>query len=117
MSAAEASAFHGHSPKRFLLSCADSLPSFDDVFSNEVGRFSGSVAQSSDLEPTEAMLRQHSLRCSVLPAIYSNKARVPKAFSRLARLHRAVLGVALRAQTDPSLLSRSDPWEAFRSAA
>ena len=116
MSAEEASVFHGHSPKRFLLSCADSLPGFDDVFANEVGRFSGSVAQHSDLEPTEAMLRQHSLRCSVLPSIYSGKARVPKAFSRLARLQRAVLGVALRAQADPSLLSRADPWEAFRSA-
>ena len=116
MTAAEAAVFHGHSPKRFLLCCAESHPGIDATFANELGRFSGSTAQSDDLEPVQAMLRAHALRCAVLPDIYAGKARVGTAFDRLARMQRVLRSAALRARADPSLLSRDDPWAVFRSA-
>ena len=67
--------FHGHSCKRYCLNVAESSPLFDSIEATEVGRFSGSTAQDSDLEPREAMLRAHTQRVSVLPAIYASLSK------------------------------------------
>ena len=68
----------------------------------EIARFSGSVAQNSDLEPIQAMLRQHELRASVLPDIYSKVARVSKVFDTITTLHLAIRRAAMRIQADPA---------------
>ena len=61
---------------------------FTGLDATNYGRFSGSIAQDGDLEPTEAMLRRHTLRCSVLPAIYAGKQKVASNFDLLVRAHR-----------------------------
>ena len=79
--------YHGHSCKRFCLNVAEASPLFDALEATEVGRFSGSTAQNTDLEPREAMLRAHTQRVSVLPAIYGGLAKVAKVFDAICKLH------------------------------
>jgi hypothetical protein len=87
----QASRYHGHSAKRFLLNVAEAAPSLSlSADGVEFGRFGGSTAQNTDLEPTQAMLRQHELRSAQLPSIYAGKAKVETVFSRLTSLQTVV---------------------------
>ena len=87
LSPEQAACYGMHASKRYLLNVAEDSPAFTESEAHAVGRFSGSTAQLGDLEPRDAMLRAHDLRCAVLPAIYAGKAKVKKAFDLLARLH------------------------------
>ncbi|KAL1529825.1 hypothetical protein AB1Y20_000757 [Prymnesium parvum] len=78
LSPEDAGRHHGHSAKRFLLNVAEASGAFSSVEASEVGRFSLSTAQSSDLEPVAAMLQEHTMRSAVLPDIYAGKAKVPQ---------------------------------------
>ena len=93
----QAARYHGHSAKRFLLGVIEGTPSLDPAEDGgEAGRFSGSTAQNTDLEPVAAMLRKHQLRCSVLPGIYARKAKVEKTFDRAAALQSVLVAAAAR---------------------
>ena len=97
-----AARFHGHSAKRFLLNVAEASPHFGAPDAQELGRFSLSVAQSTDLEPVEAMLQSHTSKCAVMPAVYANQARVSKAFDRLCRVQRVLRAAATMCSQQPS---------------
>ena len=109
MTSVEAGAYHGHAAKRFILSVAEESPEFDAPAQNEIGRFSGSLAQSDDLVPTAELLRRHELRCSVLPAIYARHTRVGRAFDLLARMQRVIASVALRVSRGELSVRTTDP--------
>jgi len=114
LSAEAASAYAGHSAKRFLLNFAMASPAFSEVDCNEFGRFSGSTAQSTDLTPTEAMLNQHSLRCAVLPEIYAGKAKVDTALSLVESASDQLRSWALGWWHGSVELSPEDGWDQFR---
>ena len=102
-----------HAAKRFLLNVAEASPdAFTDVQANALGRFSQSTAQQPDLEPVEAMLRQHELAAAVLPSIYAGKAKVSRAFDLLARAQLVLERAAQRALGDPSCLPHTGGWSA-----
>ena len=48
----------------------------------------------SELEPHEALLRQHTMRVQQLLHIYAHKARVNQVFDRLARVHDVIYAAA-----------------------
>lgn len=102
MSPEQASHFHGHSAKRFLLNVAEAAPSFSKEDANEIGRFSSSTSQDNDLSPVARMLERHDLACSVLPDIYSGTARVENVFERLARVQACMVAAAKAAADDLS---------------
>ena len=112
--AESASAYAGHSAKRFLLNFAMASPAFNEVDCNEVGRFSGSTAQSKDLTPTAAMLSKHSLRCAVLPEIYAGKTKVDTALSLIERASDQLRSWALGWWQGSVELSPEDGWDQFR---
>ena len=98
LSPEEAARYHGHSAKRFALCVTEAAGSLDPAtHGQDAGRFSMSAAQMRAVEPTEAMLHQHTVRCTVLPARYANQARVEKAFERVCDVHRVVRAAAVRA--------------------
>ena len=107
-----AATFHGHSAKRFLLNVAEASPCVAASEAQELGRFSHSVAQQSDLEPTAAMLRAHALRASVLPTIYAQKTKVARAFDLLAKVHLVMEGAVHRVRTAGASLPMVDGWGA-----
>ncbi|KAL1523964.1 hypothetical protein AB1Y20_018880 [Prymnesium parvum] len=104
----EASQIHGHAAKRFLLNVAEASAAFTPVEACEVGRFSMSTSQSSDLEPVAAMLQAHSLRASVLPDVYAGKAKVARVFDLLVKAHLALRSARRALAADPALLSTGD---------
>ena len=110
LSAEQAATFHGHSAKRFLLNVAEASDEFSETEANAIGRFSGSVAQSPDLEPDAALLRRHALDCAVLPNIYARAARVQTAFDLLARMHRQLRRIAQRFARGSLVLPRVAGW-------
>jgi len=112
-----AATYHQHSAKRFLLSAAEWADGFDGVDATEVGRFSGSVAQSPDLEPVQAMLQRHAVKSAVLPDIYSRQSRITKVFDTLAALHAALRRAAARIRDSPSDYPVEGGWEAMRDQA
>jgi len=87
---------------------AEASAAFTSVESCEVGRFSMSTSQASDLEPVAAMLQAHSLRASVLPDIYAGKAKVARIFDLLVRAHLALRSARRALAADPSLLGTGD---------
>ena len=87
MPPAMAKRHHGHFAKRFLLNLVDDSPEFNTIEANEVGRFTGSTAQNTDLIPLESMLRAHEARVAVLPARYAAKRKVAIALDLVARIH------------------------------
>ena len=95
-----------HGAKRFLLCAADASPEFSAPDSNELGRFSRSSAQDSDLEPVAAMLRAHDMRCPVLPGIYSGVSRVSRTIDRVCRMHLVLAAAAAR--VDDGAASQGD---------
>jgi len=104
LSAERAAAYHGHSPKRFLLNVVEASASLSpDTDGAEAGRFSGSTAQNTDLEPVAAMLRQHSLRSAQLPGIYAGKAKVEKVFDRMVAIQRVLVAATQRVDAGRSL--------------
>lgn len=114
LSREQAARYHGHAAKRFLLNVAEAMASMTPTESNEVGRFSGSTSQQSDLEPKEQMLAAHDLRSAILPAIYAGKAKVVKIFNLLARIQRAMTNVVGRLGDGGYLeLPLEDGWEVF----
>ena len=108
LSSDEADEFRPHFAKRFTLNVADAARCFSSSDKNEIGRFSGSTAQMTELEPVKAMLQQHQLRCSVLPARYAEENGVRSVFDLLCLWHIAAEKAAARAAADPALLG--DPW-------
>jgi hypothetical protein len=108
-----ASFYGGHSAKRFMISVSEKSPHLDSLDATEVGGFSGATAQSADLEPREEMLRQHTLRLSVLPAIYSGKVRVRSVLDRICSFESAVSDAIDRVAVDPSILPQEDGFEVF----
>jgi hypothetical protein len=56
--------FHGHSAKRFMLNLVDNSPEFNEIEASNIGRFAGSTAQNTDLEPTAALLQRSVRPCS-----------------------------------------------------
>ena len=83
----DARRYHRHSGKRYLFNVADSSPAFSLADANEVGRFSGSVAQDPDLVPEAALLARHDLRARLLPSMYARKSKVATVLKLVARLH------------------------------
>ena len=83
--------------------CAAS-PTLTSGDAHEAARFSGSTAQKSDLKPTEAMMRTHNARISVMPDIYANKANVAAVFDALCKVQIAFRGAADHARRDQSLI-------------
>ena len=114
LSADQASAYHGHSAKRFVLNFMDASPEFDAHDSNEFGRFSGSTAQQNDLAPVAAMLHQHSLRAAVLPDIYATSSRVSLALDRVVRVQESLRRWACLLASGEVQAPHEDGWEAFR---
>ena len=108
-----AATYHGHSPKRFLLSAAEWCADLGGVAATEVARFSGSTAQNQDLEPIQAMLLRHELRSSILPDIYSRQARVSKVFDLIVTLHLAIQQAVSRILAHPGRYSTEHGWDAF----
>jgi hypothetical protein len=102
--------FHGHSAKRFMLNLVDNSPEFNEIDASNIGRFAGSTAQNTDLEPTAALLQRHTLRASVLPGIYAAKSKVSKAFDLLARVEREFLRRARAIPRDAPFSSASLAW-------
>lgn len=97
LSPEQASHYHPHAAKRFLQCAIEASPSLSlAVHGAESGRFSGSTAQNSDLEPTAQLLRQHELRSTVLPSIYASKAKVQSVFSRTAEIQAVLVAAAQR---------------------
>ncbi|KAL1503030.1 hypothetical protein AB1Y20_011099 [Prymnesium parvum] len=94
---------HGHAAKRFLLNVAEASAAFTSVEACEVGRFSMSTSQSSDLEPVAAMLQAHSMRASVLPDIYAGKAKVARVFDLLVKAHLTLRSARRAMSANPSL--------------
>lgn len=107
-SAEEASAYHGHAAKRFLLNVAEASGAFSPVEACEIGRFSLSTAQSPDLEPVASMLQAHSTRASVLPGIYAGKAKVARVFDLLAKAQLVLRAAYAALSADPSLVGTGD---------
>ena len=89
---AQASRYHGHSAKRFMLSLAEQSPRLDEHDSLELGAFSLSTSQRANLTPGEALLRAHTLQISALPQRYAGQRAVKTLLDRIARaeleLHR-----------------------------
>ena len=85
LSPEQAMAYKGHASKRHLLCLAEASPLFSAEESNELGRFSGSIAQSPDLIPSAAMLQRHAARCAVLPAIYAGPVKLRTLAALLVR--------------------------------
>ena len=100
----DAARFKGHSAKRFLQNVCQTAARSGELTvhqAHEVARFSKSVAQVPELEPTAEMLRRHTLYVSVLPDIYGKNSRVQGVFDTLCCLHKIVKRAASRLG-DPS---------------
>ena len=101
---AQASRYHGHSAKRFLLTLAEASPRLDEHDSLELGAFSLSTSQRANLTPGDALLRAHTLQISVLPQRYAGQRAVSALLDRIARTELELHRLADRiAECDPSL--------------
>jgi len=110
MSSEQARTFHGHSAKRFNLNCMLASDEFDSLDQTQLGRFTGSTAQASDLEPVEALLQAHTISCAVLPDIYADKAHVQKALDLVVRLDVALRRAADLIRSRPELSDTMGGW-------
>ena len=83
------------------------------------GRFSKPITKQPGLEPTEALLRQHTLVCDALPAIHAGKSRVSRSLDLVAGVElEAMLCAASHParhslQHPSSYLSFSGGWDIF----
>ena len=100
----DAAKFQGHSPKRFLQNVCQTaarMGELDVHQAHEIARFSKSVAQTPELEPSAEMLRRHTMAVSVLPDIYGKHSRVQGVLDTLCCVHKIVRRAAIRIG-DPS---------------
>ena len=93
--------FRGHAAKRFLQNVCKDSPKFTNDDGHEAMRSSQSVAQTSDLTPTEAMLRRHSIQIALMPERYGSESRVSGVFDLLLRIHVEVRAAARRMRSEP----------------
>ena len=110
----EANTFGLHFAKRFAMCAADGMKRFSDTERNEMGRFSGSLAQQPALVPTEDMLRRHSLKCAKLPDLYASDERVGTLLDTLCQWYEGVESASLRAKSNPRFLEEvwsSELWK------
>ena len=107
------SSFHRHACKRCLINAVDHSSSFR-LSAHALGRFSKSMAQQPDLEPTEVLLQRHALACDALPAIYAGKSRVLRSLDLVAGVESMLHAASQRAHDDPSRLSYVGGWDIFR---
>ena len=112
LSAEAAARYHGHGAKRFMNCVANASPAFGPVQAKEVSRFSGSVAQDTDLMPSERMLRRHSIQAASIVDIYGNKAKVAEVFDLLAKFNLVVRDAARRSAQDSSTVQPEGGWSA-----
>ena len=93
----------------FILNAAASLE-LSDAKRNDLGRFYGSVAQSKELEPVAAMLHAHTMRISVLPAMYAAKSKVGRNLDLICLVECGIRGAAARLSRSVSVGS---PWQTW----
>lgn len=109
MSTADAASVHGHAAKRFpMCVCEASTTEISPTEANELARFSGSILQQRDLEPTADLMQRHSVRSKVMPAIYADKAKVVKVLDIICKVQMALEGAHTRAAADPMLVTHGD---------
>ena len=112
MSLEQAKSVHPHGAKRFMANVAEASEELSATDVNELGRFSGSTAQNADLEPSAAMLQQHTARVTVMPALYASESRVTKVFDIICRAQLALRRAAANAAANPALLELKGGWGA-----
>jgi len=110
MSPEQALTFHCHSAKRFNINCMAASSEFTSLDQCQIGRFSGSTAQTPNLEPIDAMLQAHTLSCSVLPSIYAGKANVRMALDLVVQLDAALRRAADLILSRPELADVMGGW-------
>ena len=83
---AEVSNFKTHSLKPFMLKHAARMR-IDPVRRHGIGRFSGSAAQDPALIPGDDLLKQHRLRCAVLPDRYAQASALAVDIKEMLHVH------------------------------
>ena len=106
MSAEQAARYHGHFAKRYLANVSKTSPDFSSAHRRDLGRFAGSSAQSSALEPVAAMLVSHDLAATVLPDIYARNAIVSQHLDLAVRAYAVLRHAYSRAVADVALFNR-----------
>ena len=107
---------HGHSFKRCMLNVTKSSPALNIATDGqEVGAFSMSTSQATELEPTADLLRKHELQASFLPNLYANKSAVHSLLDRLGRVEAVLEKARDKAERGSTLLPFIDGWEIFHN--
>ena len=98
-----------HQSKRFMLQLAERSPRLGEDDSIELMDSSLCASKRAGMQPTEELLREHTLRASQLPRLYAGSAVVLSILDRLARaeseIQRAVeaMSDALEARPDAEI--------------
>ena len=116
LSRGEAEDYTHHAVKHHGLESGRILE-FKETQQNELGRFSGSLAQLDALMPDEAMMARHNLRCAKLPDRYANETRldvIAPLLTKIVDAHRRLYSLDKTLASIPMLQGWAELRAAYR---